>query len=415
MRPMSIQSLLSSGGRIVACAMISLTLAGLPRAAHADVAAADIPMVFEDMRLFLPVASAHRDLGWFILDTGLSETAIDSGLQGTLGLTTHRSTTATGAGRGKLAIGLGSGTTLLLDHTQLKLPEVQIAPIGKDLTMFTGRKVGGIVGSELFYKYVVTLDFVHSRILLRDPQSFAYRGTGARVHFRLVEHVPSIDGTLTLPDRTRLPIHLLIDAGAKANLLIAEPFIAKYDVLKKAGPLVIEPLGIGPGGETYYAFARLPLLQIGNSPETAAANLIVGLSVKGTLRGGSFEGLLGSGFLRHYTVTFDYANKVAIFEPNGIAVPEEFDRSGAFLTISAGDLHKFVVNYVVPGSPAEESGLAVGDVITAISGRAAGTLTLNDVRSLLKSKPGQPLQLAIDHDAKRMVITLQLRDLIQNS
>jgi C-terminal processing protease CtpA/Prc len=73
------------------------------------------------------------------------------------------------------------------------------------------------------------------------------------------------------------------------------------------------------------------------------------------------------------------------------------------------------VNYVVPGSPAEKSGLAVGDVITAISGRDAGSMTLNDVRSLLKSKPGQSLQMAIDHGAKRMVITLQLRDLIQNS
>jgi hypothetical protein len=410
MRRESVRSLFYAGRRSVACAVIWLAFVSVPGSAFADIA-----MVYEDMRVFVPVASAHQDLGWFILDTGLGETAIDSGLQGTLGLSTHGTTTATGAGRGHLDIGLGSGATLLLDHTSLKLPELQIAPIGKDLTMFTGRKVGGIVGSELFYKYVVTLDFAHSRIVLRDPRGFAYRATGARVHFQLVNHVPSIDGTLTLPDRTRLPIQLLIDAGAKANLLITEPFIAKNNLLRKMGPHVVEPLGIGPGGETYYAFTKLPLLEIGDPPRVSAANLIVGLSVKGTLRGGFFEGLLGSGFLRHYTVTFDYANKVAILEPNGVAVPEEFDRSGAFVTTSADDLHRFVVNYVVPGSPAEKSGLAVGDVITAISGRDAGSMTLNDVRSLLKSKPGQSLQMAIDHGAKRMVITLQLRDLIQNS
>ena len=415
MRTTSIRSLLSAQRRIVACIMMSLTSASVPALAFADVPATVIPMVFEDMRVFVPVASAHADLGWFILDTGLSETAVDSGLQGTLGVTTHGTTTASGAGRGQLAVGLGSGATLLLDHTPFKFPELQIAPIGNDLTRFTGRKVGGIVGSELFYKYVVTLDFAHSRIALRDPASFTYRGTGTQVHFQLVNHVPSIDGTLTLPDRTRLPIQLLIDVGAKANLLIAEPYIAKHDLLRKMGPQVVEPLGVGPGGETYYAFARLPLLEIGESAKAAAANLVVGLSVKGTLRGGFFEGLLGSGFLRRYTVTFDYANKVAILERNSVAVPDEFDRSGAFVITSAGDLHKFVVNYVVPGSPAEESGLAVGDVITAIAGRAAGSMTLADVRTRLRSNAADSLQMTIDHGNKQTLLTLQLRDLVQNS
>jgi hypothetical protein len=415
MTPKSIRSPFYGRRRSVACAVISLAFASVAGFAFADVRAADIAMVYEDMRVFVPVASAHKDLGWFILDTGLGETAIDSGLQGTLGLTTHGTTTATGAGRGHLDIGLGSGTTLLLDHTPLKLPELQIAPIGRDLTMFTGRKVGGILGSELFYKYVVTLDFTHSRILLRDPAGFTYQGNGTQVHFQLINHVPSIEGTLTLPDRSRLPIQLLIDAGAKANLLIAEPFIARHDLLRKIGPHVMEPLGIGPGGETYYAFARLPLLEIGDSAKARAANLVVGLSVKNTLRGGFFEGLLGSGFLRHYTVTFDYADKVAILEPNGAAIPEAFDRSGVFVNCSADNLHKFVVNYIVPDSPGEAAGLAVGDVITAVGGHAADTVTLADVRSLLKSKAGESLRMTIDHGAKPVVITLHLRDLIQSS
>jgi hypothetical protein len=411
----SILSLFYGRRRSVARAVISLALASVPGCAFADVPGADIAMVYEDMRVFVPVASAHKDLGWFILDTGLSETAIDTGLQGILGLTTHGATTATGAGRGHLDVGLGSGTTLFLDHTPLKLPELQIAPIGKDLTDFTGRRVGGIIGSELFYKYVVTMDFTGSRILLRDPGSFAYRGAGTQVHFQLVNHVPSIEGTLTLADRTRLPIQLLIDVGAKANLLIAEPYIAKHDLLRKIGPQVVEPLGIGPGGETYYAFAKLPLLQIGDAAKIAASNVVIGLSVKGTLRGGFFEGLLGSGFLRHYTVTFDYGHKVAIFEPNGVAVADDFDRSGAFVITAAGDLHKFEVNYVVPGSPAAQSGLVVGDVITAISGRAAGSMALADVRNDLRSKAGQSLRMAIDRGNKPIGISLHLRDLMPST
>jgi C-terminal processing protease CtpA/Prc len=69
----------------------------------------------------------------------------------------------------------------------------------------------------------------------------------------------------------------------------------------------------------------------------------------------------------------------------------------------------------VPGSPAEKSGLTVGDVITAISGRAAGSMTLADVRSLLRANDAQSLQVAVDHGNKPISITLRLRDLIHST
>lgn len=50
---------------------------------------------------------------------------------------------------------------------------------------------------------------------------------------------------------------------------------------------------------------------------------------------------------------------------------------------------------VVPGSPAEKSGVRVGDVIEYIDGHATRDLDLYDVRSLLSGAPGSSVELAL--------------------
>ena len=123
-------------------------------------------------------------------------------------------------------------------------------------------------------------------------------------------------------------MRLLIDLGAKADLLVAEPFVKAHQLLTRMGPTLTEPLGAGVGGETRYAFARLAGLQAGDG--LAATDLIAGLSVNGTLRGGDYDALLGAGFLQRYRVIVDYPHQVMILEPRAPAPAERFDRSGVF-------------------------------------------------------------------------------------
>lgn len=96
-------------------------------------------------------------------------------------------------------------------------------------------------------------------------------------------------------------------------------------------------------------------------------------------------GNVGGGVLKRFTVTFDYGRKRMILEPDpAAAVPEGHDRAGLWIN-RAGD--GFRVEDVTAGGPAAEAGLAVGDRITAVDGRAATELSLSAVRQRFRSEP----------------------------
>ncbi len=67
----------------------------------------------------------------------------------------------------------------------------------------------------------------------------------------------------------------------------------------------------------------------------------------------------------------------------------------------------FVVRHVLPGSPAERAGLRVGDLITAIDGRALRYASDADaIAAMSRVKPQQRLRFAISRLDQRLVVTL---------
>ena len=252
-------------------------------------------MIFEEARVYVPVTGPQGSLGWFILDTGAARTLIDARLAG--GLTVSRHTTATGAGRGNLSVGHAGAITLSVGGIALQEDSPEVAALDGLLAPYTGRHIGGIIGGNFIGQHVITLDFAQQRIFLSDPKNFVYRGSGVVLPIRLESGEPVAKGKITLPDGAVLPLRLLIDLGAKANLLVSQPFTDKHHLLARLGRHVEEPLGAGIGGETRYDFVHLPDLQVGG---LSAQGLIVGLSANGTLRGGGYDALLGAGFLARY-------------------------------------------------------------------------------------------------------------------
>ncbi len=61
---------------------------------------------------------------------------------------------------------------------------------------------------------------------------------------------------------------------------------------------------------------------------------------------------------------------------------------------------------VVEGSPADEAGLAPGDVIVAIDGKP--TRTFDEVRALIEDRPGQTVTVTAERDGRRRDVTATL-------
>jgi C-terminal processing protease CtpA/Prc len=124
----------------------------------------------------------------------------------------------------------------------------------------------------------------------------------------------------------------------------------------------------------------------------------------------NFDGNVGSGLLKRFVVTFDYARQFMYLkriEP----VPADvgtFDRSGLWIN-AHGDGYEIMD--VAAGSAAAQAGLAVGDLITLVDGRPATDGGLSDMRKRLRSgQPGTQVQLTVMRGSQTLNVTLVLRD-----
>lgn len=375
----------------------------------ADAVQAVVPFVYDEPRIYVPVSAAGGALGLFILDTGTGDSLIDTAVAARTGARTVGEAVLRGAGRGELDVDESGPVTLLIGQTPLRLETVHVGALDARLRPTVGRQIGGLIGAQFFREHVVSVDFARRLLELRDPRTFVYAGAGVRLPFHLADGAPIVTGSITLADGTRLPLRLLVDLGAQADLLLAGPFVSAHPELARRSPQVVEPLDAGVGGETRYAFTRLTGLNIG---PLSAGELIAGLSVNGSLRGGYYDGLLGAAFLQRYRVTFDYARREIILEPNLLAEPDRFDRSGAFVVQELNDAHRFTIHWVAAGTPAADAGLAVGDVVRRVGALSADKLTLNDIRRALSAEDDAPVTIIVERGGRMIELAVRPRALL---
>ncbi|HEX4182443.1 MAG TPA: hypothetical protein VHY34_04230, partial [Caulobacteraceae bacterium] len=159
-------------------------------AAGASDPASEIPIIYEDARVYLPVAAKTGPLGLFILDTGSEDCLIDDAAAHRAGVRLVGENVLHGAGRGALSVGESAPVTLFLGNTPLRVESAHVGAIDARLLPYSGRPIGGLIGSQLFREHVVTVDFSRRRIELRDLKAFAYAGAGVRLPFHLVNGAP---------------------------------------------------------------------------------------------------------------------------------------------------------------------------------------------------------------------------------
>lgn len=128
----------------------------------------------------------------------------------------------------------------------------------------------------------------------------------------------------------------------------------------------------------------------------------------GSLTSDAYDGLIGPEVLRQFTVTFDYGALAMFLEKNArYGRADRWDGTGMWLG-QRGDA--FAVLDVMPGSPAADAGLRVGDEIMSIDGQPTKALSLPSERLRLYFD-GRPRRVALMLGDGRSV-TLTLRRLV---
>lgn len=366
-----------------------------------------IPFELYDNFIFLPVRINGTGPRSFMLDTGASTSFLSEVSADSLGLTQkHEHEKNIGTGEASTRLGFAKGVTLSLTGVELPAQTVAVVPFD-EIEFATGHTVDGLVGADLFKRYVVTIDYAARTITLDDPKNFAYRGKGDVIPFRLSGNRPFFKAAVTPLGAPRIETEFVLDTGHSGTVTLHTPFVEKHNLLAAKEKLVLR-VTRGLSGESRSWRGRLSSLQLGRF----AIDLPVATfseATKGSEADRSYDGALGGEILRRFTVTLDYSRHQMILEPNAaFADPYEEDMSGIQLWAQGKDFKTVSVRSVRDGSPASEAGIKENDVIETVDDKAAGDLSLEKLDRMFK-QDGSQYSLGIRRGGNLVAVTIKLR------
>ena len=257
--------------------------------------------------------------------------------------------------------------------------------------------VAGVVGYELLKRFPIRLDFQRSRATFYDPSRFTYAGGGVGLPLAFWEHVALVEGSLD-----GFKGVFAIDTSNRGSLAVNAPFVEENGLIKRFGATQTFVSDAGADGYVHSLVARANSFKLG---AVAVDRPVVALATQGTTTG--IAGSVGYGILRQFNITFDYANRMLYLEKNSNhGQPDVFDRSGMWLERGASG---FEIVELMKDGPAAKAGLAPGNVIVAIDGKAWSAVPLATARQDLKAAPGTKVKLKLASGQERVIT---LRDII---
>src|SRR5262249_8876494 len=125
-----------------------------------------------------------------------------------------------------------------------------------------GHVMDGIVGAELFQRYVVEIDYASSTLRLYEPASFHYEGKGERLALTFSTNLPYMQAAIDLSDGRRLPGRFVIDSGSSQAVILLPAFAERESVAATVGKTVATS-GQAIGGTTDSRTGRLGAIELG--------------------------------------------------------------------------------------------------------------------------------------------------------
>ncbi len=398
--------------RLAATAVLTAILAATMLSQPAGTAPkAETPIILASAKVHVPVRVGDVDT-WFILDSGANVSILDLSLAEELGLelrgTAHH---AGGAGGGGFTV---SFTTLpSLEWAGIERRDVPMAVIDRQTMAANGHESRGLLGADVFRRWVIEIDYRGRRLALHDPETFSYSGGGAVLPISLDElQKCHLEAWITPPGGEPIRADMIVDTGSRGFAGFNASFTAEHRLLDAFDRKVLATVGWGVGGEVRHWVGRLDGVRTGPFEFPGLVASFAPPDAGGAHGRTDRSGILGADWLSQFRVFFDYSREQLILEPAGeISGTSEWDASGLFLESEAPEYRNVRVLSVAADSPANAAGVRMGDSILAVDDRPVAELGLDGVRHELR-QAGRSVVLELVRDGETRTVRLLLRELV---
>nr|MBN2278056.1 aspartyl protease family protein [candidate division Zixibacteria bacterium] len=367
-------------------------------------AAFRIPFELYGNLIFVEVMVNDSGPLWFILDSGCEYSLLSKETAGKSGLKMSGPEMIEQPG-GEIEVYSTGEVSFGMPGVRFINQTVPIYPL-ESLESIAGRSINGILGHDVFERFVVVINYDSQYIDIYEPDGYEYQGDGEILEVTVENDEAFIETEIEHPAGRRIQARLMLDTGS-INVIGFNGSYVKATELFGSNQKTIPALGIAIGGKTENYVTRIEALHLG---KIDIINPVVGASVD-TLRSGDAGTIAGEVF-RRFTLIFDYAHGRLILEKNRhFDELYEYDMSGIFPIGEFPDFAVKKVLAVMPGTPAAESGILAGDYIEEIDGLQAGQLSILEIRRIFIGD-GKTVRLKIRRDQDILEKNIKLKRLI---
>ena len=308
----------------------------------------------------------HKDSLQFILDTGSGGISLDSATVDELQIPRTPTDRTIRGIAGVRKVDFANGHTL--HFPGLKVENLNFHINDYDiLTGVYGLKIDGIIGFSFLRRYIVKINYEKKEIEVWQPGDIKYPKGGYLMR-------PAIAGLpmqyAEVADHTRVNGRFYLDTGAGLCLLLSNDFTEDSSIFKtgrKRYPTVAE----GLGGKTSMDLAVLKQFKLGKYVFRKVPIYLFEDEYNVTSYP-HLGGLIGNDILRRFNVIINYPRSEFHLLPNRyFREPFDYSYTGLGLFQQGNGI---VVSDVLPGSPADEAGLRVGDLVVAVDNNLSSSM-----------------------------------------
>jgi hypothetical protein len=304
-----------------------------------------------------------------------------------------------GAGGGGANAKIANGVNFKIGELMFSNQTLIVMPDSPNLSYF---ETDGIIGAELFNRFIVEIDYEKQLVTLTEPSNYKVKIGFEEIPLTFNYNYPFISCTSIMESGKVVPLNLVLDIGA--GHAVSLNIGSQNDIILPEKNIKVS-LGRGVVSEIFGYKGRIKEFKIGTN---RLSNVLISFS-EDKLAPWEVEGNLGSGIMKRFNLVIDFPNKRIFIKPNKFFTdPFEFNMAG----IQTSKLEGMIkIDTVLPNSAGSEAGLKVNDVIIKVNDIETCQINNEDFSKLFE-KEDRIIVLTIQRGDTTKTIPVKLRRII---